>query len=185
MTRKYIIGSILIFVMLVMACVVVIRHTRRSDTTPKTVEWHTATELLNVHDSPQRGLNVFGRTFKNIMGGPPYYLTVSNTDFLIFAYQPDTESRYLVLCNTNDRTFKEIRIPRNILFGGQIGYWEATHGKGGDHVEVVNSNTILLLNHSFEYEESSLLDIAAGTIKLQSVGGERGTIIIDLPSGTN
>ncbi len=162
---------LLLVAVLAVLAVGVARFAFRRDTSPKPVTRPTVDSLINVHGSPEQGLRICGKTFRRVRGGPPYYLNVPNTPVVLFAYEPVPGARTLVVCNTNDGTFREIRLGEAV-FGDQIGYWAGTQGQMGDTVESVSSNHVLLLSKSFRYVERSLLDLEQNTLRIVEVQSE-------------
>ena len=154
----------------------------RSDHAPKSVTRPALDSIINIHGSPEQGLNVCGKTFRNVRGGPPYYLAVTNTGLLLFAYEPATGGPILVVCDTNDRTFREIPLGDSV-FGSQIGDWEATQGRMGDIVESVSSNRLFLLHKGFRYLERSVLDLESERIRVVQAQSEWNQLNLD--TGTN
>lgn len=138
---------------------------------PKSVTRATVESILNVHGSPEQGITICGQLFRRVKGGPPYYLVVTNTTLVLFAYEPAPGSKALVVCNTNDCTFREVPVG-DAIFGDQIGYWEATNGEMGDTVEVVSSNQLSLLSKGFRYVEKSILDLDQRTLRVVEVQSE-------------
>jgi hypothetical protein len=97
---------------------------------------------------------------------------------VLLAYEPFPDSRTLVVCNTNDCTFREIPLG-DAVFGDQIGYWAATKGQMGDTVESVSSNHVMLLSKGFRYLERSVLDLDNETIRVVEVQSEHNPIRFD------
>lgn len=152
---------------------------RKPDAVPRPVERPTLDSIINVHGSPEQGLKVCGQTFRRVRGAPPYFIGITNTKLVLFAYEPVKGTRMLVVCNTNDCSFREIPLGEAV-FGDQIGYWSATKGQMGDVVESVSSNRIALLSKGFRYVERSMLDLNTDTIRVVEVQNERNQITLDL-----
>jgi hypothetical protein len=112
-----------------------------------------------------------GRTFRRVRGGPPYYIGVPTTPLVILVYEQQPSVRMLVVCNTNDCSFREIPLG-DAVFGDQIGYWTATKGQMGDTIESVSSNRIALLSKGFRYLERSVLDLEKNAISVVQVESE-------------
>jgi hypothetical protein len=146
---------------------------------PELVTRSTVESLINVHGSPERRLSICGRTFSHLKGGPPYYIAVPTNPLVLFAYEPVKGARTLVVCNTNDCSFREIPLGE-AAFGDQIGYWSATKGRMGDLVESVSSNRIALLSKGFRYLERSVLDLNNDTFRVVEVQSERNQISLDI-----
>lgn len=168
-------GAAALVALLTVAVVV----TSRKDPSPKAVTRPTLDSIINVHGSPEQGLRICGKTFRRVKGGPPYYITIPTTPLVLFAYESFPGTKALIVCNTNDCTFREIS-PDNVRFGERIGYWNATGGKMGDTVESVESNRVVLISKSFSYVERSVLDLKDDTIRVLELQSERNQIILDL-----
>ncbi|HOK78328.1 MAG TPA: hypothetical protein PLW35_11480 [Verrucomicrobiota bacterium] len=171
-------GLLLSVAVLAALAVGVMVFTSRRDPSPKSVTRPTLDSLINVHGSPEQGLRICGKTFRRVRGGPPYYITVPTTPLVLFAYEPFPGARTLVVCNTNDCTFREIPLG-NAVFGDQIGYCAATKGQMGDTVESMSSNHVMLLSKGFRYLERSLLDLDKDTILVVEVQSEHKQIPFD------
>lgn len=156
----------------------VVVFTSKRDPSPKSVTRPTLDSLINVHGSPEQGLRICGKTFRRVRGGPPYYITVPKTALVLLAYEPFPDARTLVVCNTNDCTFREIPLGEAV-FGDQIGYWAATKGQMGDSIESVSSNRVMLLSRGFRYLERSVLDLDNDTIRVVEVQSERNQLSVD------
>jgi hypothetical protein len=139
----------------------------------RTVQRPTLDSLINVHGSPEEGLKVCGRTFRRVRGAPPYFIEVTNTDLILFSYEPVKGARTLVVLHTNECLFREIPLGEAV-FGNQIGYWRATKGQMGDTVESVLSNRMVLLSKGVRYAERSVLDLNSNTIRVVEVQSDRG-----------
>jgi hypothetical protein len=172
--------SSLLFAVAVLATVAfgVVVFTSRKDLSPKSVIWPTLDSLINVHGSPEQGLRICGRTFCKVKGGPPYYMNVPSTPFVLLAYEPFPGAKTLVVCNTNDCTFREIPLGE-AAFGDQIGYWAVTKGQMGDTVESVSSNRVMLLSKRLRYLERSVLDLENDSFRVVEVQSERNQISFD------
>lgn len=170
----------LLFAVAVMAtmAVGVVVFTSKKDPSPKSVTRPTLESLINVHGSPEQGLRICGKTFRRVRGGPPYYITVPNTPFVLLAYEPFTDVRTLVVCNTNECTFREIPLGEAV-FGNQIGSWAATKGQMGDTIESVSSNNVMLLSKGFRYLERAVLDLDNDTIRVVEVQSDLFPKIVD------
>jgi len=158
---------------------VLVIGTLRKDPSPKSVTRPTLDSIINVHGSPEQGLRICGKTFRRVKGGPPYYMAVPTTPLVMLAYEPFPGAKTLVVCNTNDCTFREIPLGEAV-FGDQIGYWAATKGQMGDTIESVSSNRVALLSKGLRYVERSLLDLNNDTIRVVEVQSERNQIILDI-----
>lgn len=169
--------SSLLFAVAVLATVVfgVVVFTPRKDPSPKSVSRPTLDSLINVHSSPEQGLRICGRTFRKVKGGPPYYMNVPSTPFVLLAYEPFPDAKTLVICNTNNCTFREIPLGEAV-FGDQIGYWAATKAQMGDTVESVSSNRVMLLSKRFRYLERSVLDLENDSFRVVEIQSERNQI---------
>lgn len=143
----------------------------KSDSAPEPVTRPTLDSIINVHGSPEQGLRICGRTFRRVRGAPPYYIGVPTTSLVILAYEQQPSVRVLVVCDTNDCSFREIPLGDSV-FGDQIGYWTATKGQMGDTIESVSSNRIALLHKGFRYLERSVLDLEKNEISVVQVESE-------------
>jgi hypothetical protein len=152
----------------------------RRSPVPELHERRSLFSLINVHGLTKRDLIVCGRTFANVKGGPPYYINVTNTSYLLFAYEPSPDAKALVLCDTNDCTFKEAQCPEDLVFGNDIGYWAATKGRVGDYVESAVSNRLFLLSSDPHYTERSVWDTSKGIIRILDVQSERGLVHLNI-----
>ena len=150
----------------------------RKNQEPKSVARPTLDSLINIHGSPEYGLRICGRTYRRVKGGPPYYIAVPTTSLVLLAYEALPGTKTLVVCNTNDCTFREIPLGEAV-FGDQIGYWAATKGRMGDTIESVSSNRVTLLSKGFRYVERSVLDLNDDTIHTVEVQSERNQIKLD------
>lgn len=149
---------------------------------PNLVERPTIDSLINIHGSAEKGLKICGRTFRGVHGAPPYYLHVTNSSQLLFAYEPFKGTKLLVVCDTNDCSFQEIPLG-NAVFGNGIGYWGPTKGKMGDIVERSSSNRLTLLAQGFRYIERSVLDLNDNTFRIVEVQCDLGPPLIpDFPT---
>jgi len=148
--------------------VAVILLASRKDLSPRAVKRPTLDSLINVHGSPEQGLRVCGKTFRRVRGAPPHFIAVTNTALMLFAYEPFEGTRMLVVCNTNNCSFREIPLG-NSVFGNQIGYWGPTKGQMGDIVESVSSSRLSLLAKGFRYVERSELNLSNYTIRITEV----------------
>jgi len=180
---------LLAVVALVGVSTILVVFTSRKEPTPKSVTTPTLDSVINVHGSPEQGLRICGKTFRKVKGGPPYYLVVPSTSLVLLAYESFPGGKSLVVCNTNDCTFREIPLGE-IVFGNQIGYWTATKGEMGDTIESVSSNRVALLSKGLRYTERSELDLNNYTIHVVEVQSERNRISLDIwtnqePHATN
>lgn len=172
--------SSLLFAVAVLAAAAfgVVVFTSRKDPSPKSVTRPTLDSLINVHGSPEQGLRICGKTFRKVKGGPPYYMNVPSTPFVLLAYEPFPDAKTLVVCNTNDCTFREIPLGEAV-FGDQIGYWAVTKAQMGDTVESVFSNRVMLLSKRLRYLERSVLDLENDSFRVVEVQSERNQIGFD------
>jgi len=162
-----------------LACVALIAGAPpRKSQIPRSVTRPTLDSILNVHGSPEQGLRICGRTFRRVKGGPPYYVAVPTMSLVLLAHEPVPGTRTLVVCNTNDCTFQAIPLGE-IVFGNQIGVWDATKGQMGDMVESVSSNRLSLLSKGFRYVERSVLDLNNNTLRVVEVQSERNQTDLD------
>ncbi len=149
----------------------VVLSSKRSTRSPEVLSRPSIENIINVHGAEKKSLRICGRTFHNLMGGPPYYIAVTNTSLILFAYEPTKGSRTLIICDTNDYTFREIAL-HDCVFGDQIGYWNATNGKMGDTVESSTSNRLYVLSKGFKYTERAVVDLTAGSVRVVGVQSE-------------
>jgi len=94
---------------------------------------------------------------------------------VLLAYEPFPDAKTLVICNTNNCTFREIPLGEAV-FGDQIGYWAATKAQMGDTVESVSSNRVTLLSKRFRYLERSVLDLENDSFRVVEIQSERNQI---------
>lgn len=168
-------NTTLTFAALILTAFTLVFLALQKDPSPHSVTRPTLESILNVHGSPKRGLRICGRTFFRVKGGPPYYVAVPTTPFVLLAYESHSGDRTLVVCDTNECSFREIPLG-DVVFGGQIGFWSATNGQMGDTVESVSSNRIVLVSKGFRYVERSLLDLNNDTIRVVDVDNQRHQI---------
>lgn len=135
-----------------------------TDPRPQSRDRPTLDSLLNVHGSPVHTLSVCGKKFSGVRGASPFILSVSNTSLLIFCYEPKKGAPSLVICDTNDCSFREIALT-GLGFGERIGLWEKSHGQIGDVVESVSSNEVVLLSRSHGFMERSVLRLEPLSIR--------------------
>jgi len=152
---------------------------QKPGTTPKVFQRPTLDSLINIHGSPEEGLKLCGKSFRRVRGSPPYFLHVTNTSLLLFAYEPFKGTRMLVVCDTNDCSFREIPLGESV-FGNQIGDWSPTKGQLGDIVESGSSNRLVLLSKGFRYLERSVLDLESETLRVVEVQSERDKFLLDI-----
>ena len=140
--------------------------------TPHPEERPTRESKASIHGSPEEGLEICGRTFYGVKGGPPYYLQVTNSPYVLFCYSNAAAAKVLVLCDTNRCTWRELPLGNKVVFGERIGYWGATKGRMGDYVESISTNSLSLVSKSFRYEERAVLDLAKWDFKILKVVNE-------------
>ena len=173
---------ILLFLTTCAVVVIALFYNKDDQSTPRIITRSTIESRLNVHGSPEQSLRICGETFRHLRGVPPYYLGVSNTDLILFAYGATRETSMLVICNTNDCTIREAPLGRSI-FGDQIGYWIPNKGVMGDMIESVSSNQVFLLSKRLRSMERSVLNLDTSTLRIIETQDDRVPLRIDI--GTN
>lgn len=89
-------------------------------------------------------LRINGRTFTDVLGYPPYYLTITQYDVVLFVTRVNDGGSNLIHV-LNRKTGQEEQIATRVDFGRNIG---AEGGAFRDYVERVESNGVALASMS-------------------------------------
>ncbi len=132
---------------------------------PKVVDRPTLDSLINVHGSERRELQVCGRTFRDISHAGRGYVSISNSDLILFVCGTDLRPKRLVIVNTNDCDIIEILLD-DVWFDGNFRSKPDPSQRIADYVEDYRSNQVFLVSKNFEYFERSVVDLTRGTIRV-------------------
>ena len=119
---------------------------------------------FNVHGSKTTSLKLNGKTYDGIRGTPPYYLEVPELNSILFVTEGRSGNVFFHVVNLQTR--EEIKINANESgFGGNIGLVVKPGEDGSDYVEKVESNRICLSKRSFNWKETTVLNLDARAVE--------------------
>ncbi len=127
-------------------------------------EVRSLVDLYAVHHSPPKYLTVKGKTYVNIRGMAPFYLTIPQLNSILFV--TETKSSEIVLHIVDLASGQEIAIDGVLSgLGHGIGTGRKPGERGTDFIERVEGERLVIVSRSFDWSETIVVNLKARSVE--------------------